>query len=255
MVRRTLREGSVVVVPAALATAMLKDPELRSCVADSGQTATAYLAGSFVTKRVTLRTGERIVVAIGNSGCLARGQSMRVLVYRQTANAFQKVYDGVSMPEHVEAGTDGTLLLPTHETIDTIFEPVFVWNGTTYAFSASRSHVYDVPLETDRPYQMPVRFSPGSSSTVLHGSSANNFGQTYVFSARAGQHISIEIVSPQKRAPAVFLALGDRTIAELDNRRWSGTLSKSGTYALDVFGPEGARADVLTPYTLRLEIR
>lgn len=241
-------------VSAALVAAMMKDPGVRSCVADSGHSASAYVAASFVRKDVTLRSGERIVVVIGNSGCMARGQSVRVLAYRQTADAYREVYDGVSMPEHVAVNSDGTLMLPTHETIDTIFEPVYVWNGTAYAFAASRSHVYDVPLGTDRPYRLPVRFSPGETATVLRGSSADNFGQTYAFSARAGQRISIEILDPQKRPPAVFLWLGDRNIAELDGRTWSGALPSSGTYTLDVLGPEGAAEDVLRPYAIRLEV-
>lgn len=233
---------------------MMKDPGVRSCVADSGHSAPAYVAASFVRKDVTLRTGERIVIMIGNSGCMARGQSVRVLAYLQTATAYRMVYDGVAMPEHVEVNSDGTLLLPAHETIDTIFEPVYVWNGTTYAFAPSRSHVYDVPLGTDRPYQLPVRFAPGETATVLRGSSADNFGQTYAFSARAGQRISIEILDPQQRPPAVFLSLGDRNIAEVGGRTWSGGLPSSGTYTLDVFGPEGAREDVLRSYAIRLEI-
>lgn len=234
---------------------MLKDRGVSACVAESGQTPAAYVAGSFERKDLTLRTGERIVVTIGNSGCMARGQSVRVLVYRRIGETYRRVYDGVSMPDQARAGTDGTLLLPTHETIDTIFEPVYVWNGATYAFSPALSHVYDVPLGTDRPYWLPVRFLPGTSSTVLHGSAADNFGQTYTFTARAGQSVSIDVLLPEKHPPAVFLALGDRTIADLDNRTWSGTLPAGGTYTLDVFGPEGARDDVLTPYAIRLEIR
>lgn len=72
-------------------------------------------------------------------------------------------------------------------------------------------------------------------------------GNRYAFSCIAE--------SERRIAAAVFLALGDRTIADLDNRTWSGTLPAGGTYTLDVFGPEGARDDVLTPYAIRLEIR
>jgi hypothetical protein len=234
---------------------MMRDSAVRACVADSGRSAAAYLADAFVRKDVRLHTGQRIVVMIGNDGCMSRGQSMRLLVYRMTAEGYREVFDAVSMPEQVTANRDGTLLLATHETIDTIFEAVYVWNGTTYAFSAGRSHIYDVPLETERPYEMPVRFKAGSSSTVLDGSSTTNFGQTYTFLARAGQHLTIEILNPQKQLPAVFLSLGDRRIAELDGGRWSGTLPSSGTYTLDVFGPEGAPEDVLRRYAIRLTIR
>lgn len=156
---------------------MLKDPGVRSCVADSGWAPAAYVAASFVRKDVTLRTGERMVLMVGNTGCMARGQSVRVLVYRASPDRYRMVYDGVSLPDQVDAGTEGTLSLPTHETFDTIFEPIYVWNGSAYAFAPFRSDVYDLPLQVRRPYRMPIRFSPGTSSTILRGSAAENLGQ------------------------------------------------------------------------------
>lgn len=234
---------------------MMKDSGVRSCVADSGQKPAAYVAASFVRKDVTLHSGEHMVVMIGNTGCMARGQSARVLVYRQTAKDYRLVYDGVSLPEEADAGTDGTLSLPTHETFDTIFEPMYVWNGTAYAFSPLRSDVYDLPLQMRRPYRLPIRFSPGTSSTILRGSAAENFGQGYSFAARKGQRVAIQILDPKKRFPAVSLWLGDRDVALIDGNRWSGVLASDGTYTLDVFGPDGARDDVLVPYAIRLEIR
>jgi hypothetical protein len=240
--------------PPGLVAAIVRDKDVASCAADAGASQAQYVATAFELRNVTLKSGERMTVAVGKDACIAVGQSVRVFIFRRTPGGFVRVLDDVSMAESVDVRSDGTVELPTHETIDTIVESTYVWNGKTYAFSPARSHVYDVPLEERRPYQIAVTFPPGAHETTLSGSTALNFGETYVFKARAGQTADIALTHHTGRAPAVVLSYGGKTLADLTGAKWTGTLPHSGTYALDVFGSGDGDPTTRSAYTIRLHI-
>jgi hypothetical protein len=232
----------------------MQDRELRRCVADMGAAPAPYIASSWEFRRLTLRSGERMTVAIAKTGCLV-SQNSAVRVFREIDGHYHLVFSDNAMPETVDASSDGTISLAAHDTIDTIVEPVYVWDGKTYAFSPEQSHVYDVSVELRRPYQVPVRFAVGTSSADLRGTFSENFGNTYVFVAKAGQRATIELLEHRGHPPGVALRFGDRNVADLDGTRWSGVLPFSGPYSLDVFGFDLPDHGTLLPYGLRLTIR
>ena len=196
-----------------------------------------------------------MTVAVGTDGCTSRGQSNRIMIFERTSGGYRRVLDDVTMSDAFDVSEDGTVVLPTHETIVTIFEAAFEWNGSSYVFSRARSHVYDVPLGQRRPYEVPVRFASGAFATTLSGTTALNFGEDYVFEARAGQRLTLELTRHRGHHPAIFLSYGDREVAQLDAERWSGKLSRGGSYKLAVFGSGENDSTSVSTYTIRLTIR
>lgn len=242
-------------VPSDLVAAMMHDKQFAACVNEAGTTAQAYFAQAFKLRNVTLRSGGRMTVAVATTACMSLGQSSRIMIFERTTSGYRRVLDDVTLPEAADVSEDGTVVLPTHETIVTIFEAAYVWNGKTYVFSGSRSHVYDVPLEERRPYQVTVRFAPGAFATTFSGSAALNFGEEYVFRARAGQRVTVELTKLRGRRPAILLSYGERHLAWVDSNRWSGTLPQTGTYDLTVFGSGEREATEVSTYAIRLAIR
>lgn len=247
------------ILDAALASALMRDEDLRSCVAAQGLPASAALAADFDFWRLTLHSGQRLVIAVGTTDCGWQGQAARVLAYERTPAGYRQVLSEVSLPERVQANRDGTIRLAAHETMNTIVESTFVWTGTGYAFAPERSSIYCVGPERDneRPYELPIRFAAQTSSTILRGTAFENCGQTYSFVARAGQRVTIERLTSQPRdlRIPIFLDFGGHSVAYVTGDRWSGTLKRSGKYVLDVFGTD-QRGDVsLQPFAIRLTIR
>ncbi|MBV8491037.1 MAG: hypothetical protein JO199_10965 [Candidatus Eremiobacteraeota bacterium] len=242
-------------VSAALAAAMMRDVQLQGCVRDAGIAPAAYISKSFKLRDFTLRSGEHMTLAIATEFCMERGQSTRVFVYLKTPHGYRQVLDDFTFSDEVEPDPGGTITLPTHETIDTILESTLAYNGDTYAFSPWQSHIWDVPLEMRRPFLQPVTFDPGASSTILAGSAASNFGQTYSFTARAGQHVTLAFEPGTGRHTGMALNFGDTEVAVVRDGSWSGTLPKTGEYWLDVTGDDRSKADKLEPYRVRLSIR
>jgi hypothetical protein len=181
-----------------------------------------------------------------------------VLIYERTQSGYRLVLNDFSLPEDVEAKSDGTLDLAAHETMNTILQSTYVWNGTNYAFSPGRSSMYCVGPQRDdeRPYLLPIRFAPGTSSTVLRGTAFENCGQNYSFVARAGQRVTIERLTPQPhdlRIP-IFLDFGNDSVAHINGDAWSGTLTRSGEYRLSVFGTDQRGDADLQPFAIRLTV-
>jgi hypothetical protein len=245
-------------VPSDLVAAMLRDDRVATCANEAGKTAQAYVRQAFALRELTLRGGERMTVAEATDFCLMLGQSTRIYIFERALDGYRRVLDEVTVPGLAEVSADGTAVLPTHESIETIFEAAYVWNGTAYAFSGSRSHVYDVALGQRRPYELPVRFAPGAFATTLSGSVAFNFGQDYVFEARAGQKVTIELTNHTVRRPSITLSFGrgELTLANLfDTGGWSGKLPQTGTYKLTVYGTDASDATRVSTYAIRLAIR
>jgi hypothetical protein len=245
---------------AALVAALMRDKDFRSCVESSeAGTPRAYVAKDFNFRSLMLYSGKRLVIAVGKNDCGWQGQAARVLIYQRTQSGYQLVLSDFSLPERVTAKPDGTLYLAGHETVNTIIQATFVWNGTEYAFSRDRSSIYCVGPERDneRPYELPIHFAPGTSSMVLRGTVYENCGENYSFVARARQRVTIEWLTPQPRnlRIPIFLDFGKDSIAYLNRDAWSGTLTRSGKYLLSVFGTD-QRGDVdLQPFAIRLTIR
>lgn len=244
--------------PRELVAALMRDAHVNECANSAGKPARAYVASAFDLRNVTLRTSERMTVAVATDFCLMLGQSTRIFIYERTAGGYRRVLDNLTIPSAANVSSDGTVMLPTHESMDVIFEATYVWNGTTYAFSGPQSHRYDVALGERRPYETPVRFAPGTSATTLSGSVAHTFGDDYVFEARAGQRLTIELTRHTGRHPFISLYYGSgiSSLAELsDTDRWSGELPRTGAYHLLISGSSESDETRLSTYEMRLTIR
>jgi hypothetical protein len=241
---------------ALLSIALMRDKTVAACARDSGKASQAYVSGAFELHDVTLRGGERMTVAIATDPCLALGQSTPIMIFERIPDGYRRVLDDVSIPGLADVSQDGTVTLPTHESVEVIVETTYVWNGTAYVFSASRSRLYDVALDERKAYEIPVHFAPGTTEMSLSGSVALNFGDEYVFDGRAGQKITIDLAKYAGRRPGVSLyyRAETSTLAELgDAGTWSGRLPKTGTYHLFVSGRD-ERADTRSTYAIRLSI-
>lgn len=248
------------IADAALVAALMRDKDLRLCIASSGgSTPSAYVAKDFNFQSLLLSSRERLVIAVGKSDCGWQGQAARVLIYARTPSGYRLVFKGFSLPERVEAKPDGSLYLAGHETVNTIIQAAYVWNGVTYAFLPDRSTIYCVGPErnNERPYELAIRFAPGASSSVLRASAYENCGQSYSFVARAGQRVWIERLAPQPRdlRIAIVLDFGADPVAYVDGDVWSGKLTRSGTYVLSVFGTDQRGEIDWQPFAIRLTIR
>jgi len=239
---------------AGLAGALLGDRQIAACAAESGKTAPAYVAGAFSLRNITLRGGERLTVAVASDPCLAFGQSTRILIYQRTARGYRRVLDAVTIPGLESVNRDGSVVLPTHESTQVVYESAYVWNGARFIFSMAGTTRYDVSLGRRRPAEVRVRFSPGSYGTTLRGSAAINFGDDYVFNARAGQHVSIALGQHSGPAPAITFWLGERQPVTVIGGIWQGTLRRTGDYRIGVEG-SGDDDTVETHYALSLSIR
>ena len=258
---------------ASLVSAMAGAKGIAECADESGESAKAFVRRSFDNRDLKLYDGTRVTVAVSHSACLAHNSVNCVLVYTQTRDgSYRQVLDDYGFTDNVEASADGTVTLSSHETVEIITEATYAWNGTKYTFSPERSHRYDVAIgqgrsvargEQERPYVVRVRFAPGTSSVVLTGSVAGGFGDSYEFDARAGQHVTIQVLSGWSKN-FTFDVYQDRPgspdardLTSILNvpRKWSGVLPTSGTWKLDVTGTDSMDHETTSPYRLVLTIR
>jgi len=248
---------AVTPVSAELADVMVRDESIRACAADSRESPQNYIAGAFDVRRVRLRTGQKMMVAVAKDPCLALGQSTRLLIFEEGAAGYRRVLDEPTLPDLARVDSDGTVTVPTHESMEVIFEATYVWNGSRYALSPLRSHEYDVALSQRRPYERPVNFAHGESAAVLSGTVALNFGDMYVFEALAGERVTIGLSAYTGRRPMVSLFFGNETpaIVELgSSSSWTGRLPKSGRYHLLVSGTDEREEKRRSSYSIRLSI-
>ncbi|HVR46880.1 MAG TPA: hypothetical protein VMT95_09655 [Candidatus Binatia bacterium] len=237
----------------------MSDKAIAACASESGRTPQAYVAQAFQLRHLTLRGGEYMTVAVAIDPCLALGQSTRVAIYERIGSGYRRVLDAPTLPAFAQVSADGTATMPTHDSVELILESTYVWNGTKYVFSAARSHLYDVALGERRPYEVPVRFAPGTSTTTLSGTVAYHFGDEYVLRARAGQRISIRLQSgarPPHTGASLYYDDDASSLAQLSGvTAWSGTLPKTGTYRLFVSGTNEHDEYRRSRYEIRLAIR
>jgi hypothetical protein len=242
---------------ASLLAALTADKDVSTCARESGRASAAYVAGALELKAVTLRSGQQMTVATSTDGCLAVGQSARIMIFEKTPRGYRRVLKSLTLPDAWHVGAGGSATLPTHESMDVIFEATYVWNGTSYAFAPLQSHRFDVGLGERRPYEVALQLSRGAPTTIA-GTVAYNFGDDYAFTARAGETLTIELVGQTGRPPSIAFGHDDdiSSFAELDSSgRWTGKLTKSGTYYLRISGTDESNAEQRSRYTLRLTIR
>jgi hypothetical protein len=94
-----------------------------------------------------------------------------------------------------------------------------------------------------------VRFSPGSSGTVIDGSVIRGDRDRYYLGAGGGQVMSVSVRSPENNAVFDLYTPSGRALAS-ESTRWSGRLPASGNYAIVVGGTRGNAR-----YSLHVTIR
>jgi hypothetical protein len=248
---------------ASLLSAVMSAAGVADCAKESGETATAYVTHGFAVRELKLYDGTRVAVAVSHDPCLAHNAVNRVLVYaRMPGGGYRIALDDYGFPDNVQASSDGTVTLASHETVEIVDEATYVWNGTRYVFSPERSHRNDVAVGQDRPYAERVAFARGTSFAVLAGSIAGGFGDDYEFEANAGQRVTIQMrggFSKNLRFDVYRDRAGDRSPQELTTlnspRTWSAVLPASGTWKLDVYGVDTMDRETTEPYSLVLTIR
>ena len=97
-----------------------------------------------------------------------------------------------------------------------------------------------------------VRFRPGRTTALLHGSVSGRTSRVYLLDARKGQYMTVHLSG--QRGPVFDITNPDGTgLSELQIRDWEGALPHSGTYRIHVEGEtEGLPA---RSYTLEIGIR
>jgi hypothetical protein len=240
-----------------LVAALMRDKAVAGCARDSGKTPQAYVASAFELSNVPLHTGERMTVAVATDPCTALGQSTRIMIFERLPAGYRRVLDDVTLPSAHDVSSDGTVTLPTHDSMEVMFEATYVWNGTAYVFSGPRSHRYDVALGERRPAEIRVAFHRGAYATTLSGNVAYNFGDEYVFEAHAGQKLTIDLTKYDARRTSISLYYRDEisAIAEIRGTAgWSGTLPKTGTYHLLIDGTDESDDTQRSTYAIRVAI-
>lgn len=244
--------------PPGLVAAITQDKTVDDCAKESGKSPQAYVFEAFDLRRVRLHGGEQMIVATATDPCLALGQSTRIMIFQNTSDRYQRVLDDVTLPGLARVGSDGTVMLPTHESMDVIFEASYLWNGASYVFAPLRSHRYDVALGERRPYEVALRLVRGATATTLSGTTAYNFGEDYVFEATAGAILTIDFMKQSGIPPGVSLYYDDEMSSVVKLHafgNWAGKLRRSGTYRLLVSGGDESNETRLSRYVIQLSAR
>jgi hypothetical protein len=99
-----------------------------------------------------------------------------------------------------------------------------------------------------------VRFARGRTTATLRNSVVRGTRDRYLVNARAGQKMSVSITSVERNAAFTIYAPSHDTLEGASEDRevksWSGKLTESGDYVIEVGGTRGNAA-----YTLKVSIR
>jgi hypothetical protein len=238
--------------PAGFAPALIRDPRYAACVAESGLSAAAYVRTKLRVESLVLRSGERMLaVSKRDEACLCNNSSCKFTMYVRGPGArWRQVLDTYTMNDAV-VRTDGSVQVDEHESVDTIAQLVYAWDGAQYDFLPDRSHEYDVGYGA-KPYRTMLHFAPHHNGLTRSGVAYGTFGDAYAFIARAGQVVTVRTASRAALDP-IILSYGHDSNSELRfGAASSARLPVNGTYEFLV-GP--AIAGETARYRLTLRIR
>jgi hypothetical protein len=244
-------------LPGGLIDALMRQSSAQQCIktqqnyGDTVYPAREYLGRSLEVSTVKLRTGETIAVVTGTVGCFTAGLSSPVYAFQVEGSAYRVVLDDRAIPAMVKANADGTIELPNNELADTAVYLTYVWNGSRFVFSPQRSTRYQLALSINLPYQTDVHFASGTSSAILSGIYAYEFGPRYAVVVRKGQRITVEVLSHTGTAPAIDVEIGDTWIANAVRSPWTGVAPRDGTYIVEI---EGDQKTNDKPYRFQLRL-
>jgi len=239
-------------LPAGFASTLSRDPRYAACVTESGLSPSTYVRTKLRLESLVLRSGERMLaVSMRDEECLCNNSSCKFTIYVHTPDArWRQVLDTYTMNDAV-VGTDGTVEVDEHESVDTIAQLVYAWDGSQYDFLPDRSHEFDVGYGA-KPYRTMLHFAPHRDSLTLSSVAYGTFGDSFAFIARAGQVVSLRTESRTALDP-IILSYGRNFGQELQLGAGStARLPVNGTYEFLV-GP--AVAGETARYRLLLTIR
>jgi len=211
------------------------------------QTRAAALSATF--RRLGSLAGGEVVLAEVESPCICGAQNCPYYVLRLDRGAPKLLYAtfGISLST-VLAVPLPTLIVAAHDSALVTDETTVAWRNGRYVEASSARIRGDTGAR--KPNAIPVRFAPGGSSVVLHGTASIGWYDSYAFAATRGQELTISAV--RARAPVsilVFLADGSTNAEVVPGKPY--TLPKTGSYRVQI----EIAADKDQPYSLTLEIR
>ena len=97
--------------------------------------------------------------------------------------------------------------------------------------------------------QQRIQFRKGAHSTEIKGGVARGTVNTYLIAAQKGQKIKIKVKSVEKNAVFNVIDSNKKTIIK-ESKSWSGVVSKTGDYQIDVGTERGGAS-----YTLSVSVK
>jgi hypothetical protein len=98
----------------------------------------------------------------------------------------------------------------------------YKFNGKKYDDVSSR--IVQVETGESKPAHLRVRFKRGASSTFLQGKVSIALPDTYLVGARAGQVMTVEIMSTNKEIRFMVMSPSSRSLLADNTRSWSSSM-------------------------------
>jgi hypothetical protein len=236
-------------IPAALADALVRDPDVAPC-AESAHFAShsAYAGANFDFSTVALKSGPRMIVVTGGGSCVCGNANCKIVVFEHAGYTYRPVLSDYGIDWKVRP--DGTAVVTSHDSAAVVYRTSYRWNTKTYAVSA-KDMIY-VPGNVVKPAIRQLSFAPGTSSTVIRGDKLTlGFEDEWTFTARAGQTLTIAVLEHDRHFGS-FSVRDNTNIVGTESR---GTvhfvLPRSGRYEITVEGAD----ESFSTYALNVQLR
>lgn len=230
---------------AAVLSVLSRDDDAAGC--DAAQVRAA--ATSATIRRLGAIGGSDVVLANVANPCICGAQNCPYYVLRLDAGTPRVLYQTIGVTARVVAASPlPTLVFGAHDSALVHVETVAAYRGGRYV-DVSYARVRG-DTGARKPNAVPVRFAPGASSAVLHGSASLGWYDEYAFDASKGQQITVVGVRAKAPLTATIFSADSGTVADLKpGTPW--TLPRSGSYRLHV----ELGSDTELPYELTFSIR
>jgi hypothetical protein len=236
-------------MPAALADAIVRDPDVAPCAEHAHATSnTAYASANFHVSTVTLRSGERMTVVTGGDSCVCGNANCKLVVFEHDGHAYRSVLSEYAIRSSVRP--DGTAVVTSHNSAGVASRTTYRWSGKLY--DAAKTETVYLANNVAKPVSRRVKFAPGRSSALLTGTQiALGFEDRFDFDATAGQTLTLTLLKHDSHFGSFSVLRNDARIATAERGSLVIKLPASGTYHIVV----EAGAESFSAYALNLTIR
>jgi hypothetical protein len=230
----------------ALLAALRADPDAGACRPEELRAA----ASAAEIRTLGRRNGADVVLAGVQASCLCGNVNCPwyVLQLSATPPAVLLATSGYAADVLARGGALPALRITAHDSALISNQTDYVERDGAYVQSAAWMVRGDTGAR--KPFDIPVRFAPGTSAAALRGSVSIDWGDTYTLRASRGQQLALANVHAGSGVAFSLTAPGD-THAQTLEPGAAVTLPVSGAYTLVV---ESER-DEATPYAFTLTIR